>query len=185
MTGMSSTDWYTLLIVAVVVERLAELVVSKRNIAWAKQHGGVERAFGHYPFMVVLHIGLLVGCLVEVELTGAPFYPWLGWPMLILVVAAQSLRWWCIRALGPRWNTRIVVVPGVELVRAGPYRFLTHPNYVAVVVEGFALPLVHTAWFTAAMFTLANFWLLRVRIAAENSALRELASPSRKATRSS
>ena len=78
-----------------------------------------------------------------------PFIPWLGWSMLVLVVLAQALRWWCIRTLGVRWNTRVIVVPGLPLVTGGPYRWLRHPNYVAVVVEGIALPLVHTAWVTA------------------------------------
>ena len=96
-----------------------------------------------------------------------------GWSMLVLVVLAQALRWWCIATLGPRWNTRIVVIPGLPLVAAGPYRWLRHPNYVAVVVEGVALPLVHTAWITALIFTGLNAVLLRVRISAENLALTE------------
>jgi methyltransferase len=182
---MSSTGWYTLLILAVALERLVELVVSHRNVAWAKQRGGVERGFGHYPLMVALHGGLLVGCLLEVWLADPAFLPWLGWPMLALVVAAQCLRWWCIATLGHHWNTRVVVVPGVELVGTGPYRFLRHPNYVAVAVEGFALPLVHTAWLTAAVFTLVNSWLLRVRILAEDSALNEFAAPTSARVRSS
>ena len=89
--------------------------------------------------------------------------------MLALVVAAQALRWWCIATLGTRWNTRIVVVDGLPLVQDGPYRWLRHPNYVAVVVEGAALPLVHTAWITAVVFTVLNAVLLRVRIRAENA----------------
>ena len=115
--------------------------------------------------MVLLHVGLLVGCLLEVDVGGAPFLPWLGWPMLVLVVLAQSLRWWCIKTLGHQWNSRVVVVPSQPLVRKGPYAHFRHPNYVAVVVEGFALPLVHTAWITASIFTVANALLLRVRSA--------------------
>jgi methyltransferase len=92
--------------------------------------------------------------------------------MLVLVLASQALRWWCIATLGPRWNTRVIVVPGLALVASGPYRWLRHPNYVAVVVEGFALPLVHTAWITALAFTVLNAVLLfAVRIPAENRAL--------------
>ena len=91
--------------------------------------------------------------------------------MLALAVAAQALRWWCITTLGHRWNTRVIVVPDTPLVRGGPYRFLHHPNYVAVVLEGIALPLVHTAWITAVCFTVANAWLLAVRIRVENAAL--------------
>jgi methyltransferase len=89
----------------------------------------------------------------------------------VLVLAAQALRWWCITTLGPRWNTRIIVVPDLPLVSGGPYRWFRHPNYVAVVVEGFALPLVHTAWATALVFTVLNAALLTVRIRAENAAL--------------
>ena len=160
---------YVVLIVAVALERLAELVVSRRNLAWALAHGGREYGFGHYPFMVVLHTGLLVACLVEA--THRSFLPVLGWSMFVVVVLAQALRWWCIITLGPRWNTRIVVIPGLPLVDGGPYRWLRHPNYVAVVLEGIALPLVHTAWITALVFTVVNAGLLRVRIKAENAAM--------------
>ncbi|MEP6600017.1 MAG: isoprenylcysteine carboxylmethyltransferase family protein [Actinomycetota bacterium] len=163
--------WYVLLVLAVGVERLAELVVSNRNRAWSLARGGVESGLGHYPAMVVLHTGLLAGALLEVWLADRTFVPALGWPMLALVVASQTLRWWCIATLGPRWNTRILVVPGLPLVTTGPYRRLRHPNYVAVVVEGAALPLVHTAWLTALTFTVLNAFLLRVRIHAENAAL--------------
>jgi methyltransferase len=160
---------YAVLIAAVAVERLAELVVSRRNLALALGRGGREYAFGHYPFMVFLHTGLLVACLVEAS--HRPFIPALGWPMLAVVVLAQALRWWCITTLGPRWNTRIIVIPGLPLVEAGPYRWLRHPNYVAVVLEGIALPLVHTGWVTAVVFTVVNAGLLRVRISAENAAM--------------
>ncbi len=166
--------WYLTLIAAVAVERLAELVVSKRNLAWSLARGGTERGFGHYPFMVVLHVGLLVGCVLEPLLLDRPFIAALGWPMLAVVLAAQALRWWCIVTLGPQWNTRVVVIPGAARVVAGPYRWLSHPNYVAVVIEGFALPLVHTAWLTAAVFTVLNALLLRTRLRVENTALTSL-----------
>ncbi len=162
---------YYLLILAVAVERLAELVVSKRNAQWAMSRGGREYGRRHYPVMVVIHTLLLVGCAAEVWLLHRPFLPWLGWPMLALVVVAQALRWWCITTLGHRWNTRVIVVPDAPLVNAGPYRWLHHPNYVAVVIEGIALPLVHTAWVTALCFTVANALLLTVRIRVENAAL--------------
>jgi methyltransferase len=161
---------YVVLILAVAVERLAELAVSKRNLAWSKARGGREYGFAHYPAMVALHAGLLVGCVVEAA--HRLFIPALGWSMLVLVVLSQALRWWCILTLGRRWNTRVVVVPGLPLITSGPYRWFRHPNYVAVVVEGFALPLVHTAWITALTFTVLNAALLRVRIRCENAALR-------------
>ena len=166
--------WYVLLIAAVAAERVAELVVAQRNLAWSRERGGVEFGARHYPVMVVLHTGLLVGCLAEVYLLDRPFLPWLGWPMLAVVVAAQVLRWWCITTLGQQWNTRVVIIPGATRVDSGPYRFFSHPNYVAVVAEGVALPLVHTAWITAVVFTVLNAVLLAVRIATENSALAAL-----------
>jgi methyltransferase len=169
---MVSEVWYTLLIALVGLERLAELVVAKRNLSWSLARGGRESGFWHYPFMVVLHTGLLAGCLLEVWLGNRSFLPALGWPMLVLVIASQALRWWCIRTLGHQWNTRIVVVPALPRVTGGPYRLLSHPNYVAVIVEGFALPLVHTAWVTAIVFSVLNGGLLKVRIRAENVALR-------------
>lgn len=162
---------YTALVAAVGVERLAEMVVSKRHAAWALARGGVESGRGHFPVMVALHTALLLGAVVEVVAADRPFVPVLGWPMLVLVVAAQALRWWCITTLGPQWNTRVIVVPGADLVAAGPYRLLRHPNYVAVVVEGLALPLVHTAWVTALAFSVLNLALLSVRIRVEERAL--------------
>jgi methyltransferase len=168
---VSSETWFVVLIALVALERLAELVVSQRNTAWSLARGGREHGAGHYPFMVVLHTGLLAGALVEVLLADRPYVPVLAWTMLTLVVLAQALRWWCITTLGKRWSTRVVVVPGLPLVTGGPYRWLRHPNYVAVVVEGFALPLVHSAWLTAVVFTLANAALLRVRIGVEDAAL--------------
>ncbi|WP_328360409.1 isoprenylcysteine carboxyl methyltransferase family protein [Mycobacterium sp. NBC_00419] len=166
--------WYVLLLAAVALERVAELVVSRRNLAWSRERGGVEFGASHYPVMVVLHTGLLLGCLVEVLVAHRPFLPALGWPMLAIVIAAQGLRWWCITTLGPQWNTRVVVVPGAPRVTGGPYRYFSHPNYVAVVAEGVALPLVHSAWVTALVFTVLNAALLRTRIHTENTALASL-----------
>ena len=143
--------------------------MSLRNAKWSFAHGGVESGRGHYPFMVVLHTGLLAGCLVEAAYR--PFIPALGWTMLAVVLLSQGLRWWCITVLGHQWNTRVIVVPGLHLVARGPYRWIRHPNYVAVVAEGIALPLVHTAWITALVFTVLNVPLLAVRIRREDAAL--------------
>ncbi|MFK4540679.1 methyltransferase [Streptomyces tendae] len=168
-------SWYALLVLAVAAERVAELVVARRNAAWTLARAGVEHGRGHYPVMVALHTGLLVGCLLEPPLADRPFGALPGWLLLALVILAQALRWWCIATLGPYWNTRVIVVPGAGLVGAGPYRFLRHPNYLAVVVEGAALPLVHSAWLTAAVFTVANTMLLTVRLRCENTALAQAA----------
>ena len=175
---MSSRWGYVALVALVALIRLVELRVAARNARWSAQRGGVESGRGHYPLMVALHVGLLAGAVAEVLLLDRPFLAWLGWPMLALLVAAHALRWWCIRTLGPQWNTRIIVVPGLPAVTDGPYRWARHPNYVAVVAEGIALPLVHSAWVSALAFTVANAALLRVRIQAEERAVTALATPS-------
>jgi methyltransferase len=167
----ASLWWYVVLVLLVGLERVAELVVSLRNAKWSFAQGGVETGKGHYPFMVLLHTGLLAGCLVEAIVADRPFIPALGWTMLAVVLLAQGLRWWCITVLGPQWNTRVIVVPELALVASGPYRWFRHPNYVAVVAEGVALPLVHDAWITAVVFALLNVPLLAVRIRAEEAAL--------------
>lgn len=169
-------SWYLPLVLLVGVERLAEMVIARRNARWSLARGGVVYGRGHYPWMVVLHTGLLAGCVLETALADRPFVPALGWPMLALVVAAQGLRWWCVAALGRRWNTEVIVVPGLPPVTRGPYRLrrLRHPNYVAVAVEGAALPLVHGAWVTAVAFTVLNAALMVVRVRCEEAALATL-----------
>jgi methyltransferase len=166
---------FTALVLAVGVERLAELTLSKRHASWAFSRGGKEFGRGHFPVMVMLHIALLVGAVAEVWLLNRPFLPILGWSALAIVIASQSLRWWCIASLGRQWNTRVIVVPGLPLVTRGPYRVLRHPNYVAVVLEGLALPLVHSAWITALGFTFLNAALLARRIQVEEEALATVA----------
>lgn len=160
-------------------ERIVELVVSRRNAALAFANGGREYGRAHFSWMVTLHTGLLVACVAEVVLLGRPFIPALGWPMLAIALACQAARYWIISSLGSQWNTRVIVVPGASrVVDRGPYRlrWLPHPNYVVVAVEGVALPLVHTAWITAIGFTVLNaVLLLGFRIPVENRALKELA----------
>jgi methyltransferase len=163
--------FYYALLLAVGLERVAELAVARHNAAWSAARGGVESGRGHYPAMVALHTALLAGCLIEPSAAHRTFQPLLGWPMIALVIAAQALRWWCITTLGPRWNTRVIVVPGLPLVETGPYRRLRHPNYLAVVVEGAALPLAGSAWITAGTFTVLNAALLTIRLRCETRAL--------------
>jgi methyltransferase len=169
--GLDTRVLYTALIVLVAAGRLVELRIAKRNLRNLLARGGVEAAPGHYPWMVLLHTSFLISCPMEVWFLGRPFLPALGIPMLLLAVAAAGLRLWVIRALQGRWTTRIVVLPGVPPVTGGPYRFLRHPNYLAVITEMFALPLVHTAWLTAVVFSVLNAVILRVRIRAEEEAL--------------
>jgi methyltransferase len=164
------------LLVVIIFERIAELVVSQRHATASLADGGVESGKEHFPVMVALHVALLLGCLIEPVALHREFIPALAWPMLAVVVAANALRWWCIATLGPQWSARVIVKPGMPLVRSGPYRWFAHPNYVAVVVEGAALPLVGSAWITAITFTALNAALLTVRLRCEIRALASAAA---------
>jgi methyltransferase len=152
------------------VQRAAELVLAERNRRWVLSRGGREFDSWHYPLIVGMHILFYISLLLEW---------WIGsralstlWPLwLALLVVAQLARVWVITSLGRFWNTRIIVLPGFEPVRTGPYRFVRHPNYLVVVVEILIVPLMFRAWVTAAVFTLLNLTLLGLRIREEEAAL--------------
>lgn len=163
--------WYLELLLLVALLRLIELRIADRHRRHLITRGGFEVGADHYPWMVMLHVSFLVACGVEVVLAKRPYLPWLGVPMLGLLVLAAALRVWAMRSLGERWTTRVIVVPGEERIREGPYRLMNHPNYLAVVIEMAALPLVHTAWVTAVVWSALNGLLLRRRIRVENAAL--------------
>jgi methyltransferase len=167
---------YTLLVAAVAAGRLVELRIAGRNRRRLLARGGVEVAPGHYRWMVLQHAAFLISCPLEVWLLDRPFIPPLAAAMLLLVVLATALRYWVIRTLDGRWTTRIVVLPGTPPVVGGPYRLIRHPNYLAVCAEIAALPLVHTAWLTAVVFSVLNALVLRVRIRAEEKALASVSS---------
>lgn len=154
-----------------VVERLVELTISRHNQRWLEEHGAIEVGADHYPWMVLLHTLFPASCLAEVWLLDRPFYPSLAAPMLMALLAAMALRYWVMTTLGRRWTTRVFCLPGEPLVADGPFRYLRHPNYLAVVVEIFALPMMHTAWLTALLFSVANGLLLKRRVRAEESGL--------------
>jgi len=168
---------FTTLVALVAAGRLAELSLAARHRRALLSRGAREVGAGHYPVMVAVHAGLLVAAPLEVWLLQRPFVPALGWSMAGLVAAAMAVRYWVIATLGERWTTRILVLPGAPRIRSGPYRWLRHPNYVAVAVEVVALPLVHAAWGTAVAAGVANLLVLAVRIRAEDRALEEASAP--------
>lgn len=173
-TGVFDTRLlFTGLLALVVLQRLGELALARRNRGWLLARGGREIGAGHYPAMVALHTLFLLSCLAEVWLAGRPFLPPLALAMLAVLALATGLRYWAIRTLGRRWTTRVIVLPGAPRIESGPYRWFPHPNYLAVVLEIAALPLVHTAWLTAAVFTVANAVMLAVRIRVEERGLRQ------------
>jgi methyltransferase len=168
-----SQAWYSLFIALLALERATELMISRRNRRWALDQGALEFGQAQLLPMKLLHSAFLCGCVLEVWAGSRAFLPALGWPCLGLALACQALRYWVIGSLGKRWNVSVLVLPGVPVEVGGPFRFLRHPNYLAVVLEGLAIPLVHSAWLTALLFSTLNAALLRVRIACEEAALRE------------
>ena len=167
-----------LAVAAISAQRLLELVLARHNERKVRARGAVERGRGHYPLLVGLHSLWLVSTLVE-GLARGPEPPPSLWPLaLLLVLLVQPLRYWAIFSLGPYWNTKILIVPGAKIVGRGPYRYVSHPNYVVVVVEILTFPLIFGAWVTALVFTLLNAAVLYIRIREENRALRELADVS-------
>jgi methyltransferase len=153
------------------LQRLAEVRLSKRNEAIILSKGGREHGREHFPLMQLLHISWFLAALSEVFLLKREFIPWLAGAALLLLTAGQLLRYSAIRTLGTRWTVRIMTQPGSLPVETGIYRYIRHPNYLGVILEILAVPLLHTAYLTAVVFSLANALLLRVRIRAEEAAL--------------
>jgi len=169
-----SEKLYLGLLALIAIERLFELFLSKRNAARILARGGEEWGKGHYPTMVLLHTALFPASFAEVHFLDRPWIPGLAWTMGALIALTMMLRYWAISSLGEHWNTRVIVLPGATLVASGPYRWMRHPNYLAVVLELAAIPLFHGAWICALGFGVANLVLLRHRIGIEEKALESL-----------
>lgn len=159
-------SWPAVAILAfVTLQRLVELPIATANTRRLLAAGGHEAAPGHYPLIVALHVAWLITLWWL-----APGKP-ISFPFLALFALIEVGRIWVLRTLGPRWTTRIIVVPGETLVGGGPYRFVRHPNYVVVAAEIAVLPLVFGLWELAIVFSLLNAGMMWVRIRAENDAL--------------
>lgn len=176
LLGLDTRLLYLGVIGLVIVQRLFELTLAKRNARALIARGGIESGAGHYGPMVAFHTAFLLACPLEVFLLERPFIPGLAAAMAAALAAATALRAWAISTLGQRWTTRVIALPGEEPVARGPYRFIRHPNYVAVMVELAALPLLHGAWLTALAASAGNALLLRARIRAEETALSDSSS---------
>ncbi|TLS35636.1 isoprenylcysteine carboxyl methyltransferase family protein [Pseudalkalibacillus caeni] len=167
---------FWIILAVVIVQRLGELAIAKKNERWMKKQGAYEVGADHYPQIVLLHIVFFLSLIIEAGFHG--FLLEEGWifPLGIFILA-QFVRVWSLRSLGDYWNTKIIVLPGSDVVIKGPYRFIRHPNYLVVAVEILTLPLMFQAFFTAVFFTMLNAWiLLKIRIPAEEKALAEMTS---------
>lgn len=163
---------FYIIIFLVIAQRLTEVFIAKRNEKWMLSQGAYEIGASHYPYMLALHSSFFLFLIVEVMTSNnslSPLFPL----FFILFIAVQALRIWCLRSLGPFWNTKIIILPGAEVVKKGPYVFFRHPNYAVVCLEILLLPLMFQAYFTAFCFTLLNITMLSVRIPLEEKALRE------------
>jgi methyltransferase len=175
-----SVRLYLLLLAAVAAGRLAEMRVSRRNQRRLAAQGVAKISAPHFRWMVLLHAGMLAGAGVEVVFLHRPFLPALAAPMGLLFLFSNVMRWWVIRTLAGHWNVEVMASARLGAVTAGPYRWIRHPNYVAVYIEMVSLPLIHTAWLTAIVAALGNAWVLARRVAVEEAVL--LADPAYRAS---
>jgi methyltransferase len=164
---------FSIFISVMIVQRLLELVIARRNERWMKSQGAIEFGMKHYQYIVLMHSFFFAVLLFEKITFSRELSSF--WPLLAAVfVCAQLIRVWAIFSLGSYWNTKIIVLPDVEVVRKGPYRYIKHPNYLVVSLELLVVPLLFGAYITAVLFTLLNILMLSIRIPAEEKALREL-----------
>lgn len=171
MSAPDTVGFYFVFLVALAAQRVGELVLSARHERSLQARGGREHGAAHFPWIVGVHV--LFPLLLGLEVIALGTRPGPLWPVwLALWLAAQALRYWAVRTLGERWTVKIWILPGEPLVTRGPYHWLRHPNYVAVVLELIAAPMMFGAWRTAIVITLLNALALRVRIREEEAALK-------------
>jgi len=168
------------LLLAVALLRILELQISRRHQKDMISRGAAKVDEPRFRWMVVLHTAVLIGAALEVVLLKRPFIPALAAPMFGIFLAANCVRWWVIRTLGNHWNVQVMDSTSLGVITSGPFRYIRHPNYAAVFSEMVALPLIHTAWITAAVGALAHAVVLSQRLATEERVL--LANPEYRAS---
>lgn len=164
--------FFYVILAFVIVQRLVELLIAKRNEKSMRAKGAYEVGASHYPFMILLHTSFFISLIIEVI-----YFKFIVIPDFVLLAffgLLQLLRVWCLISLGTFWNTKIIILPGANVVAKGPYAYIRHPNYLVVCLEILVLPLMFQAYITAICFTLLNFIILSVRIPMEEKALKEV-----------
>ncbi|RLL48243.1 hypothetical protein D8M04_02925 [Oceanobacillus piezotolerans] len=164
--------YMSLLFLFILAQRLIELVIAKRNEQWMKERGGIELGSEHYKWFIVLHTLFFISILFEVLLrsNAIEFHN----VLFAIFILLQLARVWCIQTLGRFWNTKIIVLPNVSLIKKGPYKYMKHPNYVIVGLELMTIPLLFNAYWTAVIFPVLHLILLKIRIPAEDTALKKV-----------
>jgi methyltransferase len=152
----------------VILLRIGELIISRKNEIWLLKNGAVEYGKKHYPFIVALHVLFILSVFVEYIVRSGQEYNLFLMIFYFLLIAFKG---WVVFSLGKYWNTKIYRIPNVSLIKKGPYRYLKHPNYLVVVFEIAVIPLIFNLYYTAVAFTLLNAIMLTVRIKEENRIL--------------
>lgn len=160
---------FTVFLLFLILLRLGELLLARRNERWLRSQGAVEYGRAHYPYIVLLHVLFFLSLIAEYLLTPSRGY---SLPLLVLYFLLLALKAQVIGSLGRYWNTKIFRIPGRPLVKKGPYRFVKHPNYAIVVAEIAIIPLIFHLYVTAVVFSLLNAGMLYVRIGEEDRVLR-------------
>lgn len=157
----------------IIFQRITELAVARKNEAWMKSQGAIEFGQRHYPAMVSIHTAFFIFFILEVIMFDKSLSTY--WPILLsLFIFTQTMRVWALASLGKYWNTKIIILPGANVIKRGPYKIIKHPNYLIVAIELIVIPLMFNAYITMAVFTMLNILILSIRIPAEEKALREL-----------
>jgi methyltransferase len=172
--GLSVTAFLGLLLVVALL-RIVELRISRAHQRDMTARGAAKVEEPRFRWMVMLHTALLIGAALEVVFLRRPFIPVLAAVMFAVFLAANWVRWWVIRTLGSHWNVQVMDSTGLGVITTGPFRYVRHPNYAAVFTEMAALPLIHTAWITAVIGSLAHVIVLSQRLSTEERVL--LANP--------
>ena len=163
-------SFFWFFITFVILQRLSELLIAKKNERKLLPAGAVEYDNGGYKFIVIMHISFFISLVCEKVFLNTELNPfWIF--LLIIFLSAQTLRYWVISSLGEHWNTRIIVLPGAKLIKKGPYKFLKHPNYIAVIVELAVIPLLFSCYITSAVFAIINLIVLSRRVKLEERVL--------------
>jgi methyltransferase len=169
---MVTHPWYWIFFALLGLQRLAEVWISRKNSAWMRAHGGHESGAETFKIAVSVSVVFFLGIPIEAAIRKTQIVPY--WPVLFAVcVIAQAVRVWTMRALGRYWNVRVWTIPGGTLITKGPYRWLRHPNYLAVIAEMIAVPWIIQAYATGILCLLAYLFFLKRRLAEEEAALRQ------------
>ncbi|MGB7293600.1 MAG: isoprenylcysteine carboxylmethyltransferase family protein [Thermodesulfobacteriota bacterium] len=153
-----------------VSQRFFELALAKHNEQIVKSKGALEFDRDGYRYIVAMHVAFFI-CLVLEKFSLQRELNKFWVVFLLIFLTAQILRYWAISSLGVYWNTKVLVVPGFQRTTKGPYKYLKHPNYIAVIVEIAVIPLVFSCYLTSVLFSIVNFILVRRRIKIEENAL--------------